>query len=64
MKKCEFKDAQGNPVTIKPDGINSLDACMYEEVKRLKNVTISILQCKNCGHTEIAWIRQEDTEEI
>ena len=61
MEKCKFTH-DGNEVIIKPDGVNELDPCDYVEVTRLKNVTISILQCKKCGHTEIAWERQEDTE--
>lgn len=51
-------------VVIKPDGRNELDPCSYESVGKYKNVTIEILQCKNCGHIEISWFRQEDTEEV
>lgn len=64
MDKCEWKDANGNPVTILPDGQHPLDPCEYVEIARLRNVTISVLQCKKCGHIEISWERQEDTEEI
>ena len=63
MEKCKFKDENGNPVTILPDGYHPLDACDYIEVARLKNVTISILQCRKCGHMEIAWERQDNTVE-
>jgi hypothetical protein len=49
---------------IKPDGVNELDPCIYEEVERYANVTISISRCKNCGHIDISWFRQEDTEEL
>lgn len=60
MNKCNFPDG----VIIKPDGIHELDPCIYEEVERYANVTVSIRRCKNCGHIDIAWYRQEDTEEI
>lgn len=58
--KCQFPPG----VTIKPDGIHELDPCIYEEVERYGNVTISVMRCKNCGHTEISWFRQEDTVEL
>lgn len=60
MHKCTFPDG----IVIKPDGVNELDPCSYVEVERYANVTISILKCKNCGHVEISWYRQEDTEEL
>ena len=60
MHKCEFP----NGMTIKPDGVNELDSCIYEVVEKYANVTIEVLRCKNCGHTEISWYRQEDTEEL
>lgn len=60
MKKCKFPDG----MIIKPDGIHELDPCIYKEGKKYRNVTICIYTCKNCGHKEILWTRQEDTEEI
>ena len=60
MKKCEFPDG----ITIKPDGENELDPCVYEDVERYTNVTIVISRCKKCGHVEISWLRQEDTEQL
>lgn len=59
MCKCKFP----NGITIKPDGVHELDPCAYKEIGRYANVTISILRCKKCGHVEISWFRQEDTEE-
>ena len=64
MERCKFTDADGNEVTIKPDGENELEACDYVEISRLKNVTISILKCRRCGRIDVAWERQENTEEI
>jgi len=60
VHKCEFPDG----VRIFPDGRNELDACTYEEIERWKNVTISVLRCKVCGHVELAWYRQDDTEQV
>lgn len=60
MNKCSFPDG----VVIKPDGIHELEPCVYEEIERYANVTISIRRCKTCGHIDIAWYRQEDTEEL
>ena len=58
-KKCSFGD-----ITIKPDGINELDPCIYKDIKMYANVTVIVSQCEKCGHIEISWIRQDDTEEI
>lgn len=41
-----------------------VDPCVYEEVEAYRNVTVRVLKCKRCGHTEIEWERQEDTEDI
>lgn len=60
MKKCCYP----NGMTIKPDGINELDPCLYEDIGTYKNVTIMISKCKNCGHVEISWKRQSNTEEV
>ena len=60
MHKCEFSDG----MVIKPDGINELSACVYEEIERYSNVTVSIRRCQLCGNIDIVWFRQEDTEEL
>lgn len=57
MKKCEFPDG----FSIRPDGINELDPCDYEEIEIHKNVDVHILRCTRCGHIEIEWIRRDDT---
>ena len=59
-KKCSF----GVGVTVKPDGINELDPCIYELVEVHKNVTVYIRKCPNCGNIDISWGRQEDTEDL
>ena len=58
--KCSLPEG----VVIKPDGVHELDPCIYEEVERYRNVTVSVLRCTKCCHTEITWHRQEDTEEV
>jgi hypothetical protein len=60
MEKCSF----GEGTVFKPDGVNELDPCRYEVVARLKNVTVEVLRCKRCGHVEISWKKQDNTEEI
>ena len=55
-EKCTFKDG----VTIKPDGVNELDPCVYEVVETHKNVTVNVLKCKKCGHIELEWSENEE----
>lgn len=58
-QRCTHKDED----IVEMFGI-PVDACHYEEIERYKNVTVSILQCPKCGHVEIVWKRQENTERI
>jgi hypothetical protein len=58
MCKCQFPGG----VTIKPDGIHELDPCQYETIETHRNVTVRVLKCVRCGHVEIAWYAQENTE--
>ena len=60
MSKCEHPGG----IIIKPDGVNELDPCIYEDVEIYKNVTVIASRCIYCGHIEISWVRQEDTEVI
>jgi NMD protein affecting ribosome stability and mRNA decay len=57
-QKCSFPKG----VTIKPDGINQLDPCLYETTEIHRNVTVEVRRCVHCGHVDIAWHRQDDTE--
>lgn len=59
-KKCNF----GVGVTVKPDGINELDPCIYEVKEIHTSVTVYVRQCPKCGSIDISWERQEDTEDI
>jgi len=59
-ERCKFPEG----IRIFPDGVNELDPCVYEEVERWRNVTVSVLRCKHCGNIDIQWYRQDDTEEL
>ena len=52
--KCTFGD-QNTEITIKPDGANEVDPCLYEEIETYENVTVHILRCVRCGHIEVEW---------
>lgn len=58
MPKCQHP----NGIIIKPDGVNELDPCVYEDIEVYKNVTVTISRCMNCGNIEISWQRQPETE--
>ena len=58
MCKCNFPEG----VVIKLDSVHELDPCCYEVAERHRNVTVEVLKCKRCGHAEISWYRQDDTE--
>ena len=58
--KCTF----GDGITVKPDGRNELDPCLYQEIETYENVTVHILRCVRCGHIEVEWGRQDNTIDI
>ena len=60
MSKCKHSGG----IIIKPDCVNELDPCVYEDIEKYKNVTVTVSRCIYCGHIEISWVRQEDTEVI
>ena len=57
MEKCKFPEG----MIVKPDGEHELDPCIYEDIEKYTNVTITISRCVKCGHIEISWERQENT---
>ena len=57
MSKCSFEHG----VEMKIAGI-PVDPCIYEDIEIWHNVTVIVSRCKKCGHIELSWIRQEDTE--
>lgn len=56
--KCSF----GDGITVKPDGVNELDPCVYEDIEFHTNVTVVVKKCLKCGHIEWSWHTQENTE--
>ena len=60
MDKCRFP----NGIVVKPDGINELEPCRYEDIEIHKNVTVIVSRCKKCGHIDYQWKRQPNTESI
>ena len=60
MKKC----SHANGIVFKPDGINELDPCIYQDAEMYKNVTVIVSKCKNCGNIDIRWLKQDDTEDV
>ena len=56
--KCQFPDG----ITIKPDGVNDLDPCVYNLMEEHRNVTVRVYQCPKCGSVDISWVKQDDTE--
>ena len=62
MGRCRCRFPKG--ITIKPDGINPLDPCIYKEKELHTNVNLVISQCVNCGHITFEWYRTDETEDI
>lgn len=58
--KCSFPDG----VVIKPDGVNELDPCVYKEKERYINATVVVSECEKCGHIDISWFAQPNTEQL
>lgn len=40
-----------------------VDPCFYETVETYRNVTVKVLRCTKCGHVEVNWYLQDNTEE-
>ena len=60
IKKCVFPDG----LSIKPNGINELDPCLYETEQILTNCIVEISKCKKCGNISVSWKRTTETEEV
>ena len=58
-EKCKHKEGQITELFGYP-----VDPCIYKPIERYANVTVTINKCIHCGHVEIDWMRQEDTEEL
>lgn len=57
MEKCSF-----DGYSIRPDGINDLDPCLYEDIEIHTNCTVIVSRCKNCGHVELSWVKNDGCE--
>ena len=57
-EKCE------NSVKFSIDGEHKMDRHLYRDIQVVKNVTVVVSQCVDCGHIEISWHKQDDTEDI
>lgn len=60
MHKCQFP----NGIEIKPDGVNTLDPCLYSLTEVHTNVTVKVYKCVHCGAIDVCWERQDNTEDI
>ena len=54
LSKCQFPEG----MKIKPDGVNELDPCVYEDIEIHTNCTVIISRCTKCGNLEISWIKK------
>lgn len=59
---CEARMKVQGAIVIKPDGVHELSPHRFQEEMKLKNVTVQILRCKDCGEVSIGWYRQDNTE--
>ena len=55
QEKCRWPEG----LDVKPDGVHSLDPCIYETVEVVENATVYVNRCVNCGHYEVSWKRNE-----
>lgn len=56
MSKCELPGG----LIVRPDGVNELDPCIYDEIERHSGCIVHVMRCRRCGHIEISWERGED----
>jgi NMD protein affecting ribosome stability and mRNA decay len=56
-KKCSCPDG----IEMKINGI-PVDPCVYKTIEIHHNVTVEVSRCIHCGHVELSWYRQDNTE--
>lgn len=56
LMKCSY----GEGVEMKI-GDTPIDPCEYVTVERHENVTVDVIKCVKCGHTEVLWFKQDNT---
>ena len=59
-KKCTW----GEGISVRPDGVNELDPCLYKDVQIFRNVTVVVSRCVRCGNISIGWYFQDNTETV
>ena len=45
-------------------GDYDVDLCLYEDIQKIANVTVTVSRCTKCGHIMITWERQENSIEL
>ena len=51
-------------MTIRPDGVNELDPCLYDEIETVRHCTVHVMRCVRCGHIEISWERESAADPV
>lgn len=59
IPKCTHPEG----ITIKPDGINELDPCVYQTIEKHYDCMVEISQCVKCGNIDISWCRATASDE-
>lgn len=52
-----------NGITIKPNGVDELDPCIYQTVEEHYDCKVEISRCVKCGNLDISWCRATAAEE-
>ena len=47
-------------IAILPDGKHPLSPHRYVEKEVIKNATVQVLECADCGHVSIGWVRNKE----
>lgn len=61
-EKCEWPDG----ISFRPDGVNELDPCLYEDVESIYisslGITIIVSKCVRCGNIDVSYIKDYEKE--
>lgn len=58
MSRCIWPDG----MEIRPDGVNALDPCVFDELETVEGATVTVLRCRYCGRIEVSWHRPKEEE--
>lgn len=61
MNQNNHKCDMGNVKLVAPNG-HEIDPCLYEVVEEHDNCHVEVLRCKYCGHVEISWRKENESE--